>query len=381
MIERIRYLELVEKSVKRSPVTALLGPRQCGKTTLARFIGTRQAITYFDLESQQDYQRLDNPEMILDTLEGLVVIDEIQTRPELFAALRVIVDKPGNKCKFLILGSASPLLIKNVSETLAGRVEFVDISGFDLEELGTPELHSLWTRGGFPRSFLAKNDEDSFQWREGFIRTFLNRDIPQFGINIPAPAMRRFWTMLAHSHGQTWNASRIAVSMGVSDKTARSYLDILSETYMIRQLQPWHENISKRQVKSPKIYFHDSGLLHRLLDLKDFHVLTGHPVLGPSWEGFAIEQIIRAVRPAQAYYWATYSEAELDLFFILNGKRFGIEFKFSEAPKKTRSMHMAIETLKLDKLLIVYPGEKTWPVDNIISVCPIDAVQKNLNII
>ncbi|MEK6765741.1 MAG: ATP-binding protein [Planctomycetota bacterium] len=378
MIERRGYLDHAKKAITRSPIVALLGPRQCGKTTLARMICEHQSSTYFDLESQTDLRRLVNPEIILASLTGLVVIDEIQTKPDLFATLRVVVDKPGNRCNFLILGSASPQLIRNVSETLAGRVEFVDMAGFDLTELGTNSWKQLWTRGGFPRSFLANDDQDSFAWREGFIRTFLQRDIPQLGINIPAQSMRRFWTMLAHYHGQIWNASRIGAALGINDKTARSYLDILTETYMIHQFQPWHENISKRQVKSHKIYFRDTGLLHSLLDLRDFHAITGHPQVGASWEGFAMEQIVRTIRPSQLYYWATYSGAELDMFFIVNGKRYGIEFKFSEAPDKTKSMTTAIESLKLNKLLIVYPGEKSWPVNKTISVCPIDKVEEFL---
>ena len=378
MIERQGYIGRVKKAISRSPITALLGPRQCGKTTLARMICEHQPSTYFDLESQTDLRRLTNPEMILSSLSGLVVIDEIQTKPDLFAALRIVVDKPENKCRFLILGSASPHIIKNVSETLAGRVEFVDMAGFDLTEINGNKWKQLWTRGGFPRSFLAHDDQDSFAWREGFIRTFLQRDIPQFGINIPAPSMRRFWTMLAHYHGQVWNASRISSALGINDKTVRSYLDILSETYMIHQLQPWHENIKKRQVKSPKIYFRDTGVLHGLLDLRDFHAVTGHPQVGASWEGFSMEQIIRTINPSQVYYWATYSGAELDMLMIVNGKRYGMEFKFSEAPDKTKSMSVAIESLKLDKLLIVYPGKKSWPVSETISVCPMDKVGEYL---
>ena len=370
MIERKKYLDLVKIAIERSPIVALLGPRQCGKTTLARMLGEHIQSHYFDLESQTDIRRLMNPEMMFASLEGLVIIDEIQTKPELFPILRVVSDKPDNKCQFLILGSASPNIIKNVSETLAGRVEFINITGFDLSEIGYSNSDNLWLRGGFPRSYLAKNDKDSFAWREGFIRTFLQRDIPQLGISIPATAMRRFWTMLAHFHGQIWNASRIASSMGINDKTIRSYLDILTETYMIRQLQPWHENISKRQVKSPKIYFCDTGLLHSLLDMQTLHAVKGHPQVGASWEGFAIEQVLRTVRPPQAYYWATYSHAELDLFFILDGKRYGLEFKISEAPEKTKSMSIAIESLKLDKLLVVYPGDKIWPINDKITVCP-----------
>lgn len=380
MIDRPAYADRLTKALARSPITALLGPRQCGKTTLARMLADQQSSTYFDLESQPDLRRLTNPEMTFASLSGLVVIDEIQNQPALFPALKVVVDKPDNKCNFLILGSASPSLIKNVSETLAGRVEFVDMAGFDLTELGADIWQRLWLRGGFPRSYLAQNDADSFAWREGFIRTFLQRDIPQLGINIPAEAIRRFWTMLAHYHGQTWNASRLASALGINDKTVRAYLDILTETYMIRQLQPWHENIRKRQVKAPKIYFTDSGLLHSLLDLQQLHAITGHPQVGASWEGFAAEQLLRTLRPSQAYYWATYSGAELDMFFILNGRRYGIEFKFNEAPNKTKSMTTAIESLKLDKLLIIHPGQETYPLTDTITACPIQNANHLLNV-
>ena len=359
-------------------MVALLGPRQCGKTTLARSIAAQQESLYFDLESQTDLRRLANPELMFKSQSGLVVIDEIQTLPELFATLRVVVDSPENQCTFLILGSASPELIKNVSESLAGRVEFVDMAGFDLEELGAESWQPLWIRGGFPRSYLAKNDPDSVAWREGFIRTFLERDIPQLGIKIPAPALRRFWTMLAHYHGQTWNATRMATAMGISDKTIRSYLDILTQTYMIRQLQPWHENIRKRQVKSPKIYFRDTGLLHSLLDLHDHHSITGHPQVGASWEGFAIEMVLRVLNPSQAYYWATYSGAELDLLLLINGRRYGLEFKFNEAPDKSKSMTMAIDSLNLDHLLIVSPVQEAWPITENITVCPISQVGQYL---
>jgi len=374
MIERKRYTDHINKALKRSPIVALLGPRQCGKTTLARVISNNRKATYFDLESQKDRRRIENPELLFAGLSGLIIIDEIQEMPALFQALRVIVDKPDNKCVFLILGSASPHIIKSVSQSLAGRVEFVDLSGFDIEETGIKLLNKLWIRGGFPRSFLAKNEQDSFVWREGFIRTFLERDIPQLGISIASAAIRRFWTMLAHYHGQTWNASELGRSMGLSDKTIRSYLDILTETYMIRQLQPWHENLHKRQVKAPKVYFRDTGLLHNLLELPDLHALTGHPRVGASWEGFALEQVIRILQPSQAYYWATYDRAELDLFLILDGKNYGIEFKFNEAPAVTKSMYIAIKDLSLKKLLIVYPGKEIYPAGDKITACPIQNV-------
>ncbi|MCU0601007.1 MAG: ATP-binding protein, partial [Desulfobacterales bacterium] len=290
--------------------------------------------------------------------------------------LRVLVDRPENKAKFLILGSASPEIVKNVSETLAGRVEFVKLSGFNLLEIGKENWKQVWLRGGFPRSFLAKTDEDSSVWREGFIRTFLERDIPQLGITIPPAAMRRFWTMLAHFHGQVWNASKLARSMGLSDKTVRSYLDILTGTFMIRQLQPWFENTSKRQIKSPKIYFKDSGILHGLLDLSDSHSLFGHPQVGASWEGFAIEQVLNIIRPSQAYFWATHSGAELDCFFMHQGKRYGIEVKFSESPAITKSIKAAMATLGLDHLWIIYPGEHSYPIEKNISVHSISAIGK-----
>jgi len=382
LIERNGYINQVRKALNRSVIVALMGPRQCGKTTLARMIYERspnqQAGTYFDLESQVDLRRLANPEMVLGSLTGLVVIDEIQTLPSLFPALRVLADRPNIPCRLLVLGSASPDVIRTVSETLAGRVEFVEMAGFDLTELGQGAWQSLWVRGGFPRSYLAESEEDSVAWREGFIRTFLQRDIPELGIRIAAAAMRRFWTMLAHYHGQVWNASKIAGALGLSDKTVRSYLDLLTETYMLRQLQPWHENLHKRQVKSPKVYFRDTGLLHSLLGLQDFHAVIGHPQVGASWEGFALEQILRIIRPAEAYFWATYSGAELDLFFVANGRRYGVECKFSEAPQPTKSMIAAIDSLRLDKLLIVYPGDKVWPVNERITVCPIHKVQESL---
>jgi predicted AAA+ superfamily ATPase len=333
----------------------------------------RKAI-HFDLESEPDRRRLQNPELVLGSLEGLVVLDEVHAMPELFNVLRVLVDRSGNRAHFLILGSASPGIVKNVSETLAGRVEFVELAGFDLQETGADSWPRLWLRGGFPRSFLAESDEDSLAWREGFIRTFLERDIPQLGMTIPSTAMRRFWTMLAHYHGQNWNASELGRSMGLSDKTVRSYLDILTGTFMVRQLQPWHENIGKRQVKAPKIYLRDSGVLHGLLSLPDLHVLSGHPRVAASWEGFALEQVLRAVKPSEAFFWATHNGAEIDLFFLSGGRRYGVEIKFNEAPKVTRSMHIALRDLGLDHLWIIYPGKHAFPVEGNITVWPLQGV-------
>ena len=371
MIERFLYQQKLATAVQRSPITALLGPRQCGKTTLARTFAIEKHATIFDLESQPDIRRLQNPELALGSLEGLVILDEIQQMPELFSVLRVLVDRPENKARFLILGSASPEIIRNVSETLAGRVEFVELSGFDLSETGVDSWQTLWVRGGFPRAYLASSEDDSLAWREGFIRTFLERDIPQLGINIAPTAMRRFWVMLAHYHGQTWNASEIARSLSVSDKTVRTYLDILTGTFMIRQLQPWYQNISKRQVKAPKIYFRDSGLLHSLLELPDRHSLLGHPKVGASWEGFVLEQVLQAIRPIQTYYWATYNRAEIDLFIPYFGCRYGIEIKFNEAPEITTSMRIALDDLQLDHLWVIYPGGYSYPVHEKITVVPL----------
>ncbi|MBC2705968.1 ATP-binding protein [Desulfobacula sp.] len=373
MIKRDYYSACLATAAKRSPVTALLGPRQCGKTTLARIFGRQHKSHYFDLESPADQQRLQNPELILNSLQGLIILDEIQIMPGLFNILRVLVDRPENRQHFLVLGSASPHIIRNVSETLAGRVEFIELAGFNIQEINN--IEQLWLRGGFPRSFLAASESDSRAWRDGFIRTFLERDIPMLGITIASAAMRRFWTMLAHFHGQTWNASDLARSMGLSDKTVRSYLDILTATFMVRQLQPWHENLRKRQVKSPKIYFRDSGLLHSLLNIPDYHSLTGNPRLGASWEGFALEQVLQIIHPAEAYFWATHSGAELDLLFFRKGKRYGVEFKFNEAPGITKSMHIAVKDLSLDYLWVVYPGKEEYPVTDKIMVRPLNKIR------
>jgi len=308
---------------------------------------------------------------MLGSLQDLVIINELQAMPELFRVLRVLVDRPDHKSRFLILGSASPNLVKSASDSLAGRVEFVALSGFGLRETGSDQADAIWLRSGLPRSFLADSDLDSLAWREGFIQTFLARHIPQLGISIPPAAMRRFWTMLAHYHGQTWNASELGRSLDLSDKTVRSYLDILIGTFMVRQLQPWYENLGKRQVNAPKIYLRDSGLLHALLSLPEFQTLHSYPRVEASWEGFAIEQALEIIRPSQAFFWATHSGAEVDLFFIHRGQRYGIECKFSETPKTTRSMKQAMESLNLAHLWIIYPGEHAYPISKQISVWPI----------
>jgi predicted AAA+ superfamily ATPase len=376
MISRPKYINQLATAYRRSPITVLLGPRQCGKTTLAQLFGEEKPTIYFDLESRPDRRRLQNPELVLGALNDLVVLDEIQVMPELFEVLRVLVDRPDNHTRFLILGSASPHIIKNVSESLAGRVEFVELAGFQLSEIGEQNWKTLWLRGRFPRAFLSKSVQDSVAWREGFIRTFLERDIPQLGITIPAAAMGRFWTMLAHYHGQIWNASELSRSMGLSDKTVRSYLDILTGTFIVRQLQPWFENIRKRQVKAPKIFIRDSGILHNLLELPNEHTLIGHPRVGASWEGFAIEEILQSFMPRQAYFWATHGGAEVDLMFSYQGQRYGFEIKFNEAPKITKSMRTALNDLCLDHLWVIYPGTEKYPVDTKITVMPLSKINE-----
>ena len=374
MIDRPEYIKQLSTALARSPVTALLGPRQCGKTTLARQFAELHSATYLDLESEPDVRRLANPQLALRDLNGLVVLDEIQRMPELFSVLRVLVDRPDAKSTFLILGSASPDVIRGVSESLAGRVEFIELAGFDLIETGAGTWRELWRRGGFPRAYLAETDADSLVWREGFIRTFLERDIPQLGISIPAAAMRRFWTMLAHWHGQTWNASELGRSLAVSDKTVRSYLDLLTGTFMVRQLQPWFENTAKRQVKAPKIYFRDTGLLHALLGLSSDAALLEHPRVGASWEGFVIEEVIRVLKADQAWFWAAHGSGEVDLLLMLDGKRVGIEVKFSEAPRVTRPMQKILRELSLAHLFVVCPTRDAYPVDSSISVWPVHRI-------
>jgi predicted AAA+ superfamily ATPase len=306
---------------------------------------------------------LSYPMLALEPLDGLVVLYEIQHRPELFPVLRVLADRPDVNTRFLVLGSASPDLLRQSSESLAGRIAFYDLLGFDLSEVGAGHLEQLWLRGGFPRSYLAAGEDNSAQWRRDFIRTFLQRDLPQLGITIPANTMQRFWTMLAHYHGQVWNASEFARSFGVSHHTVQRYLDILSATFMIRRLAPWAENLRKRQVKSPKIYVADSGLLHTMLDLTAREDLEGHPKLGASWEGFMLDMVIRQLgaRPYQCYFWATHAGAELDLLIVRGRERYGFEFKRTSAPQVTRSMHTALEDLKLTRLDVIHAGDDSFP--------------------
>ena len=359
-VERGALCALIKSRLRDAPVVALIGPRQCGKTTLARDIAQRRRVTYFDLEDPVAAQRLAQPGTALAGLNGLVVIDEVQRRPELFPVLRVLADAPRKGRRFLILGSASPELLRQGSETLAGRIAFVEMAGFDLGELGAAALHRLWWRGRFPRSYLARSAAASETWRHEFIATFLERDVALLGLRIPAPVLRRLWMMLAHSHGQIWNASEISRSLGEAHTTVKRHLDALSGALVVRQLQPWFENLGKRQVKAPKVYVRDSGLLHALLGIDSPAALDAHPKVGASWEGFVLEELIGLAGERNAYYWRTQAGAELDLLLLLRGRRIGVEVKYADAPAMTRSMHSAIESLGLDRLYVVYPGNDPY---------------------
>lgn len=380
MIKRSKITATIESILRTLPSVTILGPRQCGKTTLAREIAKKNSESvFFDLERPVDRQRLENPESVLMNQKGLVVIDEAQNDPNLFESLRYILDQSSSSLELILTGSASPALIKNVSESLAGRTATLDLSGFSLEEVDSENWRSLWERGGFPRSFLSENRKASLLWRESFVRTFLERDIPQFGITIPAETLRRFWTMIAHYHGQIWNGSEFARSLGATEPTARKYLDILAGSFMVRVLPPWHENLKKRQVKSPKIYIRDSGILHSLLGVKDEHELLGHPKLGASWEGFAIEQVMTILDSRDVYFWSTHSGAELDLLFLRGNKRYGFEFKFSDAPKVTKSMKIALEDLGLHELWVIYPGNENFQLEERIQAVSIQSLTQKLN--
>lgn len=373
-MRRDTFILQITKAFNVHKIIAILGPRQCGKTTLARdFIASRKQHNreenYFDLEDTTDLSRLANPKLALEDLKGIIVIDEIQRRPDLFPILRVLIDKPKSNQQYLILGSASQALIKQSSETLAGRIGYLELPPFSLSE--TLNMQKLWLRGGFPKSYLAQSEENSYVWREQYIRTFLEQDIPNLGIRVPSQLLRRFWMMLAHYHGNIFNASEIGRSLTLTHKTIQHYADILTGTFMIRLLQPWHENISKRQVKAPKIYFRDSGIFHRLLGIANYGTLLTYPKLGASWEGFAVEEIIRhhQARPEECYFWATHGHAELDLMIIKNGKRLGFEIKYTEAPKLTKSMLIALEDIKLDRITVIYPGKKKFKIhEHILAV-------------
>ena len=347
---------------------ALLGPRQCGKTTLARQLVPADSLNYFDLEDPRSLARLSEPATALRPLKKLAVIDEVQRRPELFPLLRTLADRTPLPARFLILGSASPDLLRQSSESLAGRLETVHLEGFRLRDLGPTAQGRLWLRGGFPLAYTARSQADSIAWRRQFLQTFLERDIPQLGVQVPALALRRFWNMLAHYHGQLWNGAELARALTVSEATVRRYLDLLTGVFMLRQLPPWFENIGKRQVKSPKVYVRDSGLLHALLGIGDQRELELHPKVGASWEGFAVEEVLKALRPDDAYFWATHQGAELDLLLFKDGRRIGVECKRMDAPTLTPSMRTAVRDLRLDQLVVVYPGQQSYTLSDRIEV-------------
>ena len=373
-IPRLGLEEEINVKLKESPAVALLGARQVGKTTLARKISEflEGEVTFFDLESPSGRAPLiETPELALRSCTGTVVIDEIQRMPDLFGILRPLCDDPERKARFLLLGSAAPELVRGVSESLAGRILFVNVPGFSLQEVGTENQDRLWHRGGFPLSFCSDSDPAASRWLEGFRATFLERDIPSLGVRVSPVALGRFWTMLAHFHGQIWNATEIGRAMGVSPMTANHYRDLLEGTFMVRVLQPWFENIGKRQIKSPKVYLRDSGVLNHLLGLPDLMSLRSHPKYGASWEGFALEQTLIAHGEKDAWFWATQGGAELDLLMIRGGKKWGFEFKCSDAPSSTKSMHSAIESLGLEHLWILYPGERRFPMTDRITALPL----------
>jgi hypothetical protein len=365
VIKRETEKKAILSLLKKYPVVGLIGARQVGKTTLSRQIAhlVKCPVTIFDLENPEDLSRLADPILALKDLKGLVIIDEVQRAPGIFKVIRVLADRQGRKAKFLLLGSASPQLLKQSAESLAGRIIYYELGGFSLEEVGQKNLEKLWIRGSFPRSFTARLLRESIEWRKNFIRTYLERDLPQLGISISSSTLRRFWNMLAHYHGQVWNASEFARSFGTADTTVRRYLDILTSAFLVRQLLPWHENISKRQVKSPKIYIVDSGILHTLINVRTKYDLFSHPKLGASWEGFILNQIISITRAdkEECFFWATHAGAELDFMIVRGRKRIGFEVKFTSSPKITPSMKIVLGDLKLNIIFIIHAGTKSYP--------------------
>jgi hypothetical protein len=384
MIIRDKEIQTVQELLHEFPVVGIIGARQVGKTTLARQVIEHSAdeSAVFDLENPEDMARLADPMLALKHLHGLIVIDEIQRMPELFPVLRVLADRPDSPATFLILGSASPQLLRQGSETLAGRIVYHELGGFHLHEVGPDQWRKLWLRGAFPRSFLSRTLKTSVEWRRGFIRTFLERDIPQLGININSTTLRTFWTMLAHYHGQVWNASEIGRSFGVAHTTIKHYLDTLTSALVVRQLQPWYENISKRQVKSAKIFIVDSGLLHTLLNIQTVADLEGHPKIGASWEGFVIEQLVRHldVDFMDCYFWATHSGAELDLLILRGQRRFGFEIKRTSSPKLTASMNSALTSLTLNHLYVIHAGDHSFPLADRVDALSFDTMFQNIRI-
>ena len=374
MIERRDLKKRIRESLRRSRIVALVGPRQCGKTTLARAFMPLDSYNYFDLEDPSSLSRLSQPMTALEGLKGLIVIDEIQRMPDLFPVLRVLADRLPLPARFLILGSASPNLLSQAPESLAGRIETISMSGFGLPELGISAHESHWLRGGFPPSYLASSEQDSLAWRKNFIQTFLEQDLRQWGIMAPSLTLLRFWTMLAHYNGQLWNVSEPARSLGISEPTVRRYLDILTGLFMVRQLQPWHANLKKRQIRSPKIYFRDTGLLHQLLGIRLKKDLFSHPKCGASWEGYVIEEVLKNANPDEQYFWRTHNGAEIDLVVVKDGRIFGVECKWIDAPRLTPSMRIAKDDLKLEKIIVVYPGKRRYEIAKNIHAIPLQQI-------
>lgn len=369
IIKRDWFENTISEYFNTYSVVAILGPRQCGKTTLAKqYAKTQPMVAWFDCESANDLAKLSDPILALSEKSGLIVVDEVQLLPDLFKTIRVLVDHPKVTQRFLILGSASRDLIQQSSETLAGRIAYLELTPFSFDEVDS--IQKLWLRGGFPKSFLAENDKNSFTWREFYVSTFLERDIPQLGIQIPAHALRRFWMMLTHNHANIFNASELSRSLGISHVTARHYLDILAGTFMIRQMQPWYENTKKRQIKSPKIYFRDSGIFHALMNIETMPQLENHLKLGASWEGFALETIIRHLHldNHHCFFWGVYEQGELDLLVLYRGKKWGFEFKYHSSPGMTSSLSMVMEQLKLEKLFVITPTDNDYALSDHIVV-------------
>ncbi len=360
----------VELALTRFPVVATVGPRQCGKTTLARRLVSADSANYFDLEDPVSLARLENPRTALQDLSGLVVIDEVQRRPDLFPVLRVLVDRDDNPARFLVLGSAGPDLLRQSAESLAGRIEYIELGGFGADEVGVARMPELWVRGGFPLSFLADSDAESAGWRKAFLRTFVERDLPQFGAALGVPALHRLLAMLAHYHGQILNVAELATALEVAQATVRRYVDLLEHLFLIRQLRPWRENLRKRQVKRPKVYLRDSGLYHQLIGVGTMDALQMHPRIGASWEGFILEKVIAESAPDEVYFWATHNGAELDLLLLKQGRRVGVEIKRIDAPRRTRSMTIAVNDLRLEALYVVYPGSTRYAIDERITAVP-----------
>lgn len=382
MIRRAAHISAARKLLGWNPVVAILGARQVGKTTLARQIAGSAGgrITRFDLEDPEDLRRLADPMLALRPLRGLVIMDEVQRLPGVFTVLRVLADRRPLPCRFLVLGSASPELLGQASESLAGRVAYHHLPGLCTAETGIARMNALWLRGGFPRSFLARNDARSFAWRAEFVRNFLERDLPQLGIGISSETLRRFWSMLAHWHGQVWNSSEFARSFGVADTTVRTYLDTLTSAFVVKQLQPWHASIAKRQVKAPKVYLADSGMVHFLLGITDLNGLLAHPRMGASWEGFAMSEVAfrLGARPRECFFWATHNGAELDLLVVRGQQRVGFEFKRTGAPEMTPSMHISLKDLDLHRLYVIHAGRQTFPMASKVLAVPLTRISRDI---